>query len=217
MQFATRQQAGLLLGEELFRQQVNGELVFGLARGGVVVAAEVARLLQLPLAVLVVRKIGAPHNVEFALGAVAEIPRIKSRASIRRTVVWWDAVTVEKLQLSPEWMEEQVKLKSTEADLYRRQIGHNPLTRKSRLTRAIVVDDGAATGVSMMAAVAAIKTVFPAVIVGLPVASREAVELLQAKAARVYALKIDRHLSAVGQYYHEFGQVSWEEVRRLIE
>lgn len=217
MQFATRQQAGLLLGEELFRQQVNGELVFGLARGGVVVAAEVARLLQLPLAVLVVRKIGAPHNPEFALGAVAEIPGIKSRASIRRTVVWWDAVTVEKLQLSPKWMEEQVKLKSTEADLYRRQIGHNPLTGKSRLTRAIVVDDGAATGVSMMAAVAAIKTVFPAVIVGLPVASREAVELLQAKAARVYALKIDRHLSAVGQYYHEFGQVSWEEVRRLIE
>lgn len=217
MTFDSRQQAGKLLGEDLLRRGISADVVIGLARGGVVVAAEVARVLQKPLDVMIVRKIGAPGNPEFAVGAVAE------------DTAWWDEQTVKRLGLSDEWKREQVEIKKKEVEEYRRQLDFGDSeTVLSRVARddessswfVFLVDDGAATGTSMLAAIEALRSIihYPlSIIVALPVASTDAAEKFRAAAGDVVLLEEGSFLSSVGQYYRDFSQVEWEEVRQLLE
>lgn len=206
MIFDSRQQAGKLLGEELLRRGVPADVVIGLARGGVVVAAEVAKALRLPLDAMVVRKIGAPGNPEFAVGAMAE------------NAVWWDEETVRRLGLTDTWKREQIEAKKKEIEKYRRQIETGDTGRTKNYQSVILIDDGAATGTSMIAAIRAIraKSEVIRISVALPVSSPDAAERLRKLADDTVILRVDSSLGAVGQFYREFGQVDWDEVRQLL-
>jgi len=206
MEFASRLEAGHRLGRLLRDTGVAVDLVLGLPRGGVVVAAEVARMLQKPLDVLVVRKIGHPWHREFAVGALAEPDVvILDEGSLSRNPIG-------RLQLDEVIAEETERLGQ-----YRRQFhrgGTPDLAGKS----VLLVDDGLATGATTEAAVAAARRQKARrVIVATPVASASAMDRLKSVADEVMAVLVDPCFEAVGQYYDEFSQTSDEEVLALLE
>jgi putative phosphoribosyl transferase len=205
MTFATREEAGKKLGQFLADRSLRADLVLGLPRGGVVVAAEVARILRLPLDVLVVRKIGHPWHREFALGALAEGDVvILDEASIG------DDSTVRQ-ELQSVIAEETKRLRQ-----YRRKFRRAMPIKRSGKT-VLIVDDGLATGATTEVAVKAVRAQLARrVIVAAPVASTSAVERLSRVASEVIALLVDPDFAAVGQYYAEFSQTSDAEVKALL-
>ncbi len=205
MTFASRHDAGSRLGCLLRDEGAETDLVLGLPRGGVVVAAEVARVLQKPLDVLVVRKIGHPFYREFAVGALAEPDVIVlDENSLNRN-------PVSRAQLDEVIAEESKRLRQYQQE-FRRQLRLN-LDGK----RIVLVDDGLATGATMEAAVqSAIRSGSQSVIVAVPVASTHAVQRLRSVASDVRTLIADEAFQAVGQYYTEFSQTSDAEVIALL-
>jgi predicted phosphoribosyltransferase len=201
MTFASREEAGLRLGHLLRAEGVEVDLVLGLPRGGVIVAAEVARELQRPLDVLIVRKIGHPLHREFAVGALAEPDVvILDEHSLGGNLVG-------RSQLDDVIAEETKRLKEYRAKF--RGGGMPELGGKT----VLLVDDGLATGATTAAAVLAAKKRNAArIIVAAPVASVGAFERLKRVADDVKALLVDAEFEAVGQYYEVFDQTSDEEV-----
>jgi predicted phosphoribosyltransferase len=206
MTFLSREDAGRQLGEFLKNGHVDAEVVLGLPRGGVVVAAEVAHTLDLPLDVIVVRKIGHPRQREFAVGALAEDDVVVlDESAISRT-------GVVKTDLASVIEEERERL----AAYQQRFEGAGPveLTAKS----VLVIDDGLATGATTEAAVrSAQKRGARQVIVAVPVASDNAYERLNRVCDAVFALTVDPEFDAVGRYYREFSQTTDDEVVALLE
>lgn len=206
MEFASRLEAGHRLGCLLRDAGVEVDLVLGLPRGGVVVAAEVARVLQRPLDVLVVRKIGHPWHREFAVGALAE-----------PDVVILDEGSLGRNPIGRSQLDEVIAEETARLGQYRKQFhrgGTPDLAGKS----VLLVDDGLATGATTEAAVvAARKQKARKVIVATPVASVSAMDRLKRVADEVKALLVDPGFEAVGQYYDEFSQTSDEEVLALLD
>jgi len=201
MTFASREEAGRRLGHLLRAEGVEVGIVLGLPRGGVIVAAEVARELERPLDVLIVRKIGHPLHREFAVGALAE-----------PDVVILDEHSlggnpVARSQLDGVIAEETKRLKE-----YRAKFHGGGVPELGGKT-VLLVDDGLATGATTAAAVlAARKRNAARIIVATPVASIGAFERLKRMADDVKALLVDPDFEAVGQYYEVFDQTSDEEV-----
>lgn len=205
--FRDRADAGRRLATELARYQDSADaIVLALPRGGVPVGAEVARELRLPLDVLVVRKLGAPGQPELAMGAIASggavvmNPEVRSYFADQREVI--DAIT-----------------RREQAELARREKAYRgsrpPLDVSGK--SIILVDDGAATGASMRAAVAALRAMgAKRVIAALPVCSAEAERLLSMEADEVACVEVPRSFYAVGQWYEFFDQTTDEEVRKLL-
>lgn len=206
MVFASREDAGRKLGLLLQSRGVAVDVVLGLPRGGVVVAAEVARALKVPLDVLVVRKIGHPLQREFAVGALAE----QGVVLLNEKVIGNNPIIRAKLQEIAR--EETERLQEYQARFHR---GHTlTLADKS----VLLVDDGLATGATTEAAVlSAKKQGARAVIVAAPIASAHAVERLSAVATDVIAIEVDPAFDAVGRYYDEFSQTTDEEVVELLK
>ncbi len=181
-------------------------IVLGLPRGGVPVAAEIAKALRLPLDVLVVRKLGLPWQPELAMGAVASGGAIVLNEDVLRHAE------------GREELVEQVRHREL-AELERRERefrGTRPPLAVTGRT-AIVVDDGLATGATMEAAVRALKALGAArVVVAVPVASAEARQRIAALADEIVCLETPRYFSAVGQWYSDFEQTSDSEVSRLL-
>jgi len=205
MRFASREDAGVRLGCLLRAEGLEIDLTLGLPRGGVVVAAAVARELRRPLDVLVVRKIGHPGYREFAVGALAEPDiMVLDEASMARS-------RVARAQLDEVIREERTRLREYSARFH--QAGLPDLQGKS----VLLVDDGLATGATTEAAVlAARRRGANRVLVGTPVASVGAVERLAPVADAVKALFVDPDFEAVGQYYIIFRQTSDDEVLALL-
>jgi putative phosphoribosyl transferase len=205
MRFASRQDAGRQLGQHLCHQGAQVDLVLGLPRGGVVVAAEVARLLQRPLDVLVVRKIGHPWHREFAVGALAEPDiAIFDEATLRE-------VPAPRGQLDKVVAEEMARLRE-----YRSHF-HSPGSLSLQDKNVLLVDDGLATGATAEAAALSAKQQGARwVTMAAPVASTSAVERLRHVADEVVVLLADSNFEAVGQYYDEFSQTNDEEVIALL-
>ena len=203
--FASREDAGLKLGLCLQDQGVRADLVLGLPRGGVVVAAGVARTLQLPLDVLLVRKIGHPRHREFAVGALAENGvTVLDEDTIR-------ASAVIRAELEAVIDEEKARLRGYHGRFHPK--GAPALAGKS----VLLVDDGLATGATMEAAVLSVrKQNAPRVVVAAPVASSHAVERLARVADEVRVLTMDPSFEAVGRYYETFTQTTDEEVLELL-
>jgi predicted phosphoribosyltransferase len=201
MTFASRDEAGRRLGKLLHAEGLEVDLVLGLPRGGVIVAAEVARELQRPLDVLIVRKIGHPLHREFAVGALAEPDVvILDEHSLGGNLVG-------RSQLDGVIAEETKRLKEYRAKFHGG--GMPELGGKM----VLLVDDGLATGATTAAAVLAAKKRNAArIIVAAPVASIGAFERLKRVADDVKALLVDADFEAVGQYYEVFDQTSDEEV-----
>ena len=206
MTFASREEAGKRLGQWLREQGLRADMVLGLPRGGVVVAAEVARFLNLPLDVLVVRKIGHPLHREFALGAIAE----------GGVVVLDEAVIgpnpIMRAELIGIIEEERQRLLE-----YQSRFHQNPALNLAGRT-VLLVDDGLATGATTEAAILSARAQnAQQVFVAAPVASTHAVQRLKPVADEILALWIDPDFDAVGRYYDIFGQTTDEEVLGLLK
>jgi putative phosphoribosyl transferase len=205
MKFASRQDAGRQLGRFLRDRGVAADLVLGLPRGGVVVAAEVARELKLPLDVLVVRKIGHPFQREFAIGALAE-PDVVSLED-------------ESLRQFPAGRTELDKIIAEETERLREYCRQFHFFKMPALDGQMVllVDDGLATGATAeVAAISVRRQNAKRIFIAAPVASPQTVGRLRQVADDVIVLFEDFDFEAVGQYYENFLQTSDGEVVALL-
>jgi putative phosphoribosyl transferase len=205
--FEDRVDAGCALARALVSfDGARDAIVIGLPRGGVPVAAEIARSLGLPLDVLVVRKLGLPWQPELAMGAIASGGAMVLNDDVMRHASFGEEVLG------------QVKRREL-AELERRERvfrGTRPPLDVSGRT-VIVVDDGLATGATMEAAVRALGILGAArVVVAVPVASVEARERITALVDEIHVLETPRYFSAVGQWYRDFDQTSDTEVSELL-
>ncbi len=208
MLFRDRTEAGQKLASELLpHAREPGVLVLALPRGGVPVAFEVARALDAPLDVFVVRKLGVPGQEELALGAIATGgTRVLNQEIVERLGI--STAVIDRLAAA-----ERRELERRE-HLYR---GDRPPLKTTGRT-VILVDDGIATGSSMLAAVAALRQQQPArIVVAIPVAPAPACEEIRAQVNNLVCLAQPQPFFAVGQWYEHFSQVSDEEVRHLLE
>jgi predicted phosphoribosyltransferase len=200
--FADRRDAGRQLAARLLSLADQNPVVVGLPRGGVPVAEEVAAALGAPLEILAVRKLGAPHNPEYGIGAIAEDgtrvfdPEALAVLDIENSVL--DAIV------------------SREAEELRRRVvayrGDRPPLRLKNRT-AIVVDDGVATGVTDTAGLRAVARRLPRrLILAVPVCAPDALARLGEEADDVVCLVAPPQLQGVGQWYRDFSQVTDSEV-----
>jgi predicted phosphoribosyltransferase len=202
---AGRELAGLL-GAYAGRLDVT---VLGLPRGGVPVAAEVARLLPGRLDVLVVRKLGLPMQPELAMGAIAGVGEgielVRNEQVLGRAAVSAEA-------FEEVYRRETVELRRRE-DAYRPADARAPVTGRT----VIVVDDGVATGSTMLAALAAVRSREPArLVAAIPLAASASVKSLRMAADEVVCGWTPEPFYAVGQGYLDFEEVTDDEVRRLL-
>lgn len=205
--FADRRDAGRYLAERLTQYRGQDALVLGIPRGGVPVAAEVARTLGAELDVVVARKVGAPSQPELAIGAVtADGGRFFNEA------------IVSELGVSADDLERAVTREMAEAR--RREARFRAGRPKSRIEGRIVllVDDGLATGATMRAAVRSVCSQHPLkLIVAVPVGSAEACAALREEADELVCLDQPEPFFAVGLHYREFEPFEDAEVARILE
>ena len=204
--FRDRTEAGRLLAAELRQFVGSNTVVLGLPRGGMAVAAEVAKTLSAPLDVLVVRKIGLPNEPEVAMGAVGEGGAcIRNDETIAHAGVTDDQFVAVELHELGE-IERQVRR-------YRSARALTLLTGKT----ALIVDDGIATGSTVLVAIAVARELQAArVVVATPVSSRQAADAISANVDDFISLRVPPRMMAVGQWYDDFGPTSEQEVERLL-
>lgn len=205
--FVDRHDAGRQLAEQLTSLADEQVVVVALPRGGVPVAHEIAAALEAPLEILAVRKLGAPHNPEYGIGAVAE----------DGTCVI-DAEAVGVLGISNGELDATIAGES--AELMRRVAayrgGRAPLDLEGRTV--VVVDDGVATGLTDTAALRAVRHMKPRrIVLAVPVCSPDALRRLRAEADDIVCLRVPRQLRSISQWYGDFSQVSDEEVLRDLQ
>lgn len=207
--FKDRKQAGERLAEALQDQRPEARLILALPRGGVPVAAEVADGLGAPLDILLVRKIGAPGFSELALGAVAEgDPPVVLRNEALIRAAGLDEATFGKL------VEAQVGEIARRRLLYGGERQSEPVAGRT----VILVDDGAATGATMRAALAVLRRMGAnRLIAALPVASAQALALIGEDSDVVVCLSSPKDFAAVGESYEDFAQVEDQEVVAMLK
>jgi predicted phosphoribosyltransferase len=182
-------------------------IVLALPRGGLPVAAEVAARLQAPLGVILVRKIGVPGRSELAMGALA---MVGGQLSEFRNDEIVDGLRIPDQTFEAARNREQLELE-------RRANVFPSETLEIADSTAILVDDGLATGSTMLAAVEAVRALSPAsVVVAVPVGARQAVQALRAVAEDVVCLSSPEPFMAVGAAYEDFRQLSDEEVVAIL-
>lgn len=203
--FDDRKDAGEQLAKKLlaFKGATN-TIVLALPRGGVVVGRVVADALDLPLDIVVPRKIGAEGNEEYAIGAITE----------KGDAVWNEA---ERSQASMSYLERRMEEERQEAArrlaVYRQ--GRPPRDLQGKTT--LLVDDGIATGLTMRAAIATATSEGAArTVVSVPVCPPDALKLMKQVADDVIVLQVPKYFSAIGAFYRTFPQVEDEEVIKLL-
>jgi len=207
MHFHDRRDAGRQLAEALkFLKGRKDVVILGIPRGGVVVAHEVAKALDLPLDVYITRKIGAPYNPEFALGAVA---------SDGTRVL--DELVVQQLHVSQDYIEAETARQKEEIDrrLAEYRGDRPPLELEGKTV--VLVDDGVATGSTTLAAIRALKRRAPAkLILAIPVGPPDTVARLSREVDQVVCLDTPEPFWAVGRFYTIFDQTTDAEVVELL-
>lgn len=205
--YQDRYHAGKLLAS-LLKEYADQKdvIVLALPRGGVPVAYEIAKILNAPLDIFVVRKLGVPGHEELAMGAIAS----------GETLVLNESV-LQSLRIPPDAIE--VVKASEKKELHRREKLYRgnkpPLDVKDK--KVILVDDGIATGATMRVAIKALKLLKPKeIIIAVPVAARETAEELANLVNKFVCLQAPAAFYAVGLYYENFGQTEDEEVFDLL-
>jgi len=203
MIFQNRAEAGQQLASHLEKYANRDDvIVLAVPRGGVPIAFEVARALNLPLDIFVLRKLGVPGHEEFAFGAIGS-------GGVRVL----DGQVVQSLGLSN--MVIDLITRAERAELARREQIYRgrrpPLNVRGKIV--ILVDDGIATGASLTAGVHAVRQMQPAaIVIAAPVAPRSTVKRLRHEVDDVVCVETPERFYGVGRFYHDFSQVSDEEV-----
>lgn len=205
--FHDRRHAGRQLAEKLRRFAGHDDvIVLALPRGGVPVAFEIAQALRVPMDVLIVRKLGVPGQEELAFGAIASggVRVLTSDVVIEAGI---DTPTIERVTA------EQLREVTRRELAYR---GHRPHPLLKDKT-ILLVDDGIATGSSMLAAIRVAQAYAPkAIVLAVPVAAPEALEMLASEVDEIDCLLAPRRLYGIGEWYEDFAQLSDDDVRALL-
>jgi len=209
--FTNRTEAGQQLAKklkELFGEEfiLGNLIVLGIPRGGLVIGQQIAQVLNCPLDVMVTKKISAPSNSEFAIGAVGVTgePVIDERLA-------------KEVGADEKYLQSQIaNLKSEVLRRLNEYRGHKPvLDFKNKVV--ILADDGVATGSTMQAAIEVLRQENPKkIIVATPVISRDALEKIEKQADEVVYLESPEVFFAVGEFYEDFEQMTDEEVKELL-
>ncbi|WP_420422643.1 phosphoribosyltransferase [Simkania sp.] len=207
MIFKDRTDAGAKLAESLKEYNGNPDvLILGLARGGVVLAAEISRILELPFDLVMTRKIGAPFYPELAIGAITETGKGYFNESL-----------IQALGVSKNHIDETIQTEKKEAE---RRLA---LYRKERLAPSlkdkivVLVDDGIATGATMMAAaLSAQSDGAKKIVVAIPVAPPSSLEFIDPAVDQIICLNPTEDFMAVSQFYETFHQVEDAEILALL-
>ncbi len=206
--FDHRIDAGRQLAKELQKSKRDDVIVLALPRGGVGVAAEVARAFTIPIELLFVRKLGAPFNPELGIGAVVE-------GAAPQTFLNQDLIKV--LKVSPDFIQQetdrQLSVIKQQQQKFRSGNQRPVVAGKS----VILIDDGIATGATVQAALKCLKNERPKrLTLAVPVAPLDVISELSKEVDEVVCLHQPQHFQAVGQFYREFPQLQDEEVKRLM-
>ena len=206
MRFRNRADAGRVLAARLAHLREAKPVVMGLPRGGVPVAAEIARALDAELDVVLVRKIGAPQREELAVGAVGE-----DGVTVRNDAVLAD--------LGLTWGDLAAQVTYEREEIRRRAALLRPGPRPDLSDRTVIlVDDGIATGATVVAALRILRHLGAArIVLAVPVAPPDALRVLAPLADEIVCPATPRHFSAVGQWYEDFTQVPDQQVRELLD
>lgn len=203
--FVDRAEAGRRLASELGKRDREYDLAAGVARGGVPVAAEIARILEIPLKVVVSNKIRAPWNPELAIGAVGE-----DGSHLREDRVFSIAdITAEQFERSR---------REALRELRRRVEVYGSVGEAAKGRAVVLVDDGVATGMTLRVALLSLRNMGAGhITVAVPVASPDAAQQLLRESDEAVILETPHAFMAVGQYYRSFPPVSDREVLRYLE
>jgi len=203
--FRNRTEAAWQLAEALVDYRGRNPLVLGIPRGAVPMAAEIAMALEGDVDVVLAHKIPHPANPELAIGSVGESGR-----------VWWTP-GLEEMNIPLDYLDEEAAVQAAHLRRHRFLLSqvHYPLDPAGRI--AIVVDDGAATGATTVAALREVRSRGPKELVAaVAVASPEAVGWMKTEADRVVALATPIDFFAVAEFYEDFSQVSERDVLRIL-
>lgn len=208
MIFQNREDAGRNLVKALQEyQKRKGVIVLGLARGGMILAAVIAKMLEIPFDVIITQKIGAPTNPELAIGAITE----KGKGYFNQRLI-------ELLHVSKTYIDQTVAIKKKEAERRLTLYRHNRPIPSLRDITVIIVDDGIATGATMMAALLAIRSEHPKkIIVAVPVAAPESLNFLSPFADQIICLYSPDDFMSVGEFYESFPQTDDSEIIQLFQ
>jgi putative phosphoribosyl transferase len=201
--FTDRKEAGMLLAKQLevYKNDKNA-LVLAIPRGGIVPANEISKTLNLPLEIVLVKKIGAPGNKEFAIGAVSLD----------------DYILTSKSSADERYLESEIqRLRKIIREQLTYFLGNRkPIELEGK--KVIIVDDGVATGTTLELVIAIVKRKKAnQIIVAVPVAAADALARIKHKVTKVICLETPFYFQAVGQYYSTFEQVEDETVKEILE
>jgi putative phosphoribosyl transferase len=206
--FTNREEAGERLAEHLSENRGDpSALILALPRGGVAVGYRLSRRLAVPLDVLITRKIGAPGNPEYALGAICETGAL-----------FWNRGALASFSLSPRDLDRAVGIVREEIarriSLYRDGRPLAPVTDRT----VILVDDGIATGATFLASIAAIRQLNPRALIGaIPVGPQDTVREVAGQVDKLVILMTPEPFYAVGNFYADFTQVEDRDVLRYLK
>jgi predicted phosphoribosyltransferase len=204
MYFKDRIDAGKQLAEQIIVSQPENTIVLALPRGGVPLALEISKKHSIPFDVVLAKKIVHPLQTEFAIGALAENGH---------------PILNEEVVIEQEWIDQDAQRVRDEI-ARRRKLYDQFLTQKSLKGKdVIIVDDGIATGMTMFAAIEAVKNQQPnKITVAVPIIPKDTYDRLESLVDQIVYIEVpSQFLGAVGAYYHSFPQTSDEEIQSMIE
>jgi len=207
MMFKDRRDAGRRLAEALKEYENTDGIVLAIPRGGVVVADEVASFLNLPLSLIIPRKIGAPGNPELAIGATAGSGKLVLNEEV-----------IKYLNVSEEYIERATRKENAEIKRRENDYLQGKEIPNTEGKIVILIDDGIATGSTAEAAILAVKSNNPQkTVLAVPVAPPETIKRLSREADEVVILQMPEYFYAVGQFYETFTQTTDEEVIGILK
>lgn len=208
MIFEDRRDAGEKLLAEIQKQNLSPDLVLALPRGGVEVAVVVAKGLNVPMDLILVRKLGAPFNSELAIGAIVEGDPIHE---------FLNQDMIKVLKVEPTHIEKEKKIQKQEIERQQKAYRGGQARRSVQGKKVLVIDDGVATGASVIAALQGLKNEKPReLILGIPVSAPDTAEVLEKMVDKMVCLSRPEVFTAVGKHFKNFHQVTDEDVKKAL-